>query len=136
MVRKHDEDDHQAALFKWAQYHKHDGEPISRLMFHIPNGGRRDKAEGKRLKAQGVRAGVSDVFLHVPAGRYHGMFLELKVDKNKPTAEQLDFFGSVARWGYAYGVAYGWEQAKDKILCYLQGKYLNPDVLSDLENGK
>lgn len=66
--------------------------PLWGLIFAIPNGGQRTKAQGGRLKAEGVRAGVPDLFLPVARRGYHGMFIELKVNKNKTTAEQ-------DRWG-------------------------------------
>lgn len=36
------------------------------LLFAIPDGGRRDAVTGAHLKAEGVRAGVPDMFLAVP----------------------------------------------------------------------
>lgn len=49
------------------------------LLIHIPNGGSRKNAyEGWRLKEQGVRAGVSDLFLPVPRNGFHGLWLEFK----------------------------------------------------------
>ena len=58
-------------------------------MFHIPNGGSRNKLEASNLKKQGVKAGVPDLFLPVGRGSYHGLFIELKSAKisrlkNKP----------------------------------------------------
>ena len=48
------------------------------LLFHIPNGGRRDTAEAANLKKQGVKPGVPDLFLPVARGGYHGLFIEMK----------------------------------------------------------
>jgi len=49
------------------------------LLIHIPNGGSRKNAfEGWRLKRQGVRAGVSDLFLPVARGAHHGLWIEFK----------------------------------------------------------
>ena len=39
------------------------------LVFHVPNGGGRSKAEGGILKAMGVRAGIPDLFLLGPNSR-------------------------------------------------------------------
>ena len=55
------EGEEQAALFRWAQFQS--GKyPELDLMFHIPNGGKRGKAEAARFKAEGVKAGVPDIF--------------------------------------------------------------------------
>lgn len=49
----------------------------------IPNGGHRNKAEGGRLKAEGVRAGVPDVFCALPAAGKHGLYIELKTGADR-----------------------------------------------------
>lgn len=52
---------------------------IGLLLIHIPNGGSRKNAfEGWRLKEQGVRAGVSDLFLPVARGGFFGLWIEFK----------------------------------------------------------
>jgi hypothetical protein len=48
------------------------------LFFAIPNGGARDKRVASRLKAEGVLAGVCDLFVAEPRGGYPGLFVEMK----------------------------------------------------------
>ena len=69
------ESEEQKALFDWWQR-----TPYARhfVMYHIPNGGRRDKITGARLKAEGVVAGVPDVFLASPRQGFHGLYIEMK----------------------------------------------------------
>ena len=67
----------QATLMSWAGMQSC-VYPELGLLFHIPNGGSRSKAEAGRFKAEGVKAGVPDLFLPVPRGEYHGLFIELK----------------------------------------------------------
>lgn len=43
--------------------------PELRLLFHIPNGGKRSKTEAARFRAAGVRSGVPDLFFAVRARR-------------------------------------------------------------------
>lgn len=50
-------------------------------LFSIPNGGRRDEITGSILKAEGARAGMSDLVLLLPGGR--AVFLEVKLDQVK-----------------------------------------------------
>lgn len=50
------ESDEQICLFEWAEVMK--GQiPELRLLFHIPNGGYRNKVTAARMKAEGVKAG-------------------------------------------------------------------------------
>ena len=48
------------------------------LIFAIPNGGARDARVGAMLKREGVKRGVSDLFLPYAARGYHGYYLEMK----------------------------------------------------------
>lgn len=50
-------------------------------LFSIPNGGRRDEQTGAILKAEGARAGMSDLVLLIRGGR--AVFLETKLDEVK-----------------------------------------------------
>ena len=44
--------------------------PDLELLYHVPNGGSRNKAEASKLKRMGVRAGVPDLVLPVPRAGY------------------------------------------------------------------
>ena len=50
-----EESQEQKALFKWWRVYSRHAPHL--VMYHIPNGGRRDKITGARLKAEGVVAG-------------------------------------------------------------------------------
>ena len=111
---KRSEAEEQAALFEWAAYKKE-----LQYMFAIPNGGSRNKIEAVNLKRQGVKNGVSDVFLPLSKGEYHGLFIEMKVGRNKPSEEQKEFLEYVNSGGYYGTVCYGFEEAREIILWYL-----------------
>lgn len=80
--------------------------PLSKCLFAIPNGGRRDKLTGAKLKAEGVRAGVADLFLCIAASGKHGLFIEMKTEENgSRQSEAQKEFASIARdGGYGYEV--------------------------------
>ena len=109
----------QVALFNWAK-RKESRHPQLALMFAIPNGGKRHISTAKRLKASGAKAGIPDIFLPV-ASRHgkHGLWIELKVGKNKPTKEQNMWLSNLAGEGFATAVCYGFDEAKDTIVDYL-----------------
>lgn len=113
------EADQQRKLFQWTTFIRAKYPEID-LMFHIPNGGSRNKLEAANLKKQGVKAGVPDLFLPVSRGGYHGLFIELKYGKNKPTEKQTEWLTNLNEQGYAVAVCYGCNEASEKILKYLK----------------
>ena len=113
------EGEEQARLFSWAGMVSH-RYPELRLMFHVPNGGARNKTEAARFKAEGVKAGVPDIFLPVPRYEYHGLFIELKrLDGGRVSPEQKAWLEDLNSKGYKAVIAYGWEDASQRILDYL-----------------
>jgi len=108
------EHEEQAKLFGWTRNH-----PKLPWMFAIPNGGLRNKATAVRMKSEGVKAGVWDIFLPVPSGQYHGLFLEMKWGKNTLTPAQKEFGDYATQQGYCCKVAYSTEQAIEIIDEYL-----------------
>ena len=117
------EDAEQEALFEWARMMA-GAYPCLEMMFHIPNGGRRDAVTGAALKRRGVKAGVPDICLPFPRGKYHGLYIELKVGKNRPTETQKLWLDRLEYCGYAAVVCYGWRQAVEIIEKYLKGEEL------------
>lgn len=109
----------QEALFAWIrmQEKKH---PELRLCFAIPNGGFRKAFEAHKLTLQGVRKGVPDLFLSVPRQGQHGLYLEMKYGKNKPSDEQKDFICRLMEQGYRVRICYGWQEAQQEIKNYLE----------------
>lgn len=109
----------QSTLFQWAEARSF-VYPELRLMFHVPNGGSRSKAEAGRFKMEGVKAGVPDIFLPVPRGKYHGLFIEMKrLRGGKVSKEQGEWIESLHRQGYAAEVCHGWQEAAELICGYL-----------------
>jgi hypothetical protein len=120
----------QAALFAWAAV-KSKQLPELALMFAIPNGakcsfaydakGQRFSNAAMKLKAEGLKAGVFDIFLPVPRGKHHGLFIEMKAEGRKLSEEQCDFEMKVMQQGYeTVVISTGWEAARDFIERYLR----------------
>ena len=89
----------------------------------MPNGGKRNVREAARMKRMGVRAGVSDYFLPVPRGGYHGLWVELKPDVKgyypSVSEEQRKWRDKMREQGYAAYIIKGWEFAICVMLDYL-----------------
>lgn len=64
---------------------------LERRLFAIPNGGARNAYVGKKLKDEGVLAGVWDLFLAVPKGKWGGCFIETKWGRNGLSGSQKKF---------------------------------------------
>ena len=95
--------------------------PALKRLFHIPNGGSRNKAEAAHLKAQGVKRGVPDIFFPCACGKWHGLFIELKrTEGGSLSKEQKDWIKDLNEAGYMAVVCKGWEEAKDVILEYVK----------------
>lgn len=115
---KRTEENEQIALFEWAAWAEKQI-PALRWLYHVPNGGARHKAVAAKLKAAGVKRGVPDLCLAVPSGGYHGMYIELKVGKNKPTQMQQEWIAHMQNVGYCAVVCYGADEAICAIKRYL-----------------
>lgn len=120
MINRVSEAEEQTAVMEWSQLiiGKY---PDIRLLFHIPNGGSRHPAEAAHLKAQGVKAGVPDLFLPVPRGGYHGLFVEMKTRDGKISEAQRRWLHDLKDQGYAVAVCHGARAAIDTIQGYMEG---------------
>lgn len=113
--REHQE---QVALFEWAA-RVQPRIPELALLFAIPNGSARHPVVASKLKAEGVKAGVLDIFLPVARRMWHGLWLELKAPGGRMSDEQLEWAEALKAQGYAVDLSYGWQEAARKILAYL-----------------
>lgn len=110
----------QQALFEWAEIASRKT-PELKLMYAVPNGGKRSITTAARLKKEGVKPGVPDICLPVPHGRYHGLYIEMKIDRNKPSVNQRWWIEQLQRQGYKVNVCYGWGEAVKAITEYMTG---------------
>ena len=109
----------QETLISWCEI-RAQRYPELRLLYHIPNGGKRDTRTAIALRRQGVKAGVPDLHLPVARGGYHGLYIELKVGKNKQTDLQKQWQHDLQAQGYKSIVCYGWQQAAEALIEYLE----------------
>lgn len=99
------------------------------LLFAIPNGSKlagnqKQRAiQGKRLKAEGLVAGVADLFLSVPSGQYHGLYLEAKTEKGRQQDSQKAFEESVLSAGYGYAIFRSEAEFISIVTTYLEEGY-------------
>lgn len=118
-ARRDEEHAQQSLLFQWAtlatgRY------PELGLLFAVPNFARVNVRYGARMKREGKKAGVPDVWLPVPRGRYVGCVGEMKVKPNRVTDEQEKWLEALAGCGWSTHVWWSWEEAKDALETYLR----------------
>jgi hypothetical protein len=112
------EESEQAALISWARFNAV-MYPDLNLLFHVPNGGARDKREGANLKRAGVLAGIPDLILPAARHGYHSLYIEMKVEPNKPTKSQIDVMKKLKKNGNFVIVCYGAGEARKVLNWYL-----------------
>ena len=89
-------------------------------LFAIPNAGKRSPRGGKWMKDEGLTAGVSDLFLALPVGRFHGMFIEMKIHPNKPTDSQIKFQEAMRKRGYEAVICYSIDEFMTVVHNYIE----------------
>ena len=113
------EQQHQIYVIQWSQQPTiREKYPELAMLFHIANE-RSDKVQASILKKMGVKKGVPDLCLPVPSGKYHGLFIEMKTDTGRASAEQLWWISHLEANGYAAAVCYGWNRAVEVLEWYL-----------------
>lgn len=119
------EHEEQVSLIKWWSLAHNKFMVNEELLFAIPNGGKRNVITARKLKDEGVRAGVPDLFLAYPGthgGR--GLFIEMKKkDGGRLSTNQSCMIQSLAQVGFHCAVCHGWEEAKIAIENYLNGDF-------------
>lgn len=92
------------------------------VIMAIPNGGYRTATTARIMKAEGQLAGVPDLFVPVPAGEHHGLWLEMKNGKaGRLSPAQKEMHAYLQAQGYAVEVVRDAVQFRAVVSTYLQG---------------
>jgi hypothetical protein len=123
---KQTESNLQQQCVKWfrlqPEFRNYDGNDLTGHLFSIPNGGKRSAVTGAIMKREGARAGVADLFLMKQTDYYAGLFIELKVGKNKQQDTQIEFEIDCKWAGYKYAVCRSLDEFIATITDYLNDK--------------
>lgn len=112
------EDIEQQMVFDWAEVMEC-RYPCLKLMYHVPNEGKRSKATGAKMKRMGLRRGVPDICLPVARGGFHGLYIEMKAVGGRATKEQCEYLDALREEGYFVALCVGHEAAEKTILGYV-----------------
>lgn len=117
----------QTALLQWtamAQQHY----PALRWLLAIPNGlAASSPGAARRMKEQGMKAGVPDLFLPAPVPPYAGLWIEMKNRNGGRVSDAQRIWHTYLREaGYQVEVCRGWEEARRALLAYLRQDVFRP----------
>lgn len=104
-MQKASETSEQQAVIEWVTYAQ-GRYPALKNLYHVPNEGKRSKATAGILASMGLKPGVPDLILDYPAGKYHGLRIEMKYGKNTPTEEQMEWLRRLQAAGYFVAVVW------------------------------
>ena len=107
----------QAKVIAWARANENNY-PYLWMLHSSLNGVKMTKAQAGRAIAQGMLSGVPDLFLPVPRGKYHGLYIEMKHGSNTLTDNQKKFLQNAANVGFAVSVCYSAQEAIKRIEDY------------------
>lgn len=96
--------------------------PELRLLFAVPNGGDRNVIVARKMKAEGVKAGVPDYLFPVKRGGFVGLAIELKSMTGTASREQKEWIEALRSQGWRAEVCRGWACAWDVLREYLTGE--------------
>lgn len=110
----------------FVQWFRQNYDPVR--IFAIPNGGKRSKKVAMELKAEGLSAGVPDLF--IPEW---GLWIEMKRTKNSSTStDQKDWLQYLSSIGYIVRVCKGCDAAKKAVIEFvLDYPLFRPAPLAD-----
>jgi len=116
---KHTEANYQQQVVEWAKWAYKTGKYPNLDLLHCSlNGVKLSALQAIKAKQQGMLSGIPDLFLPVPMGGYHGLFIEMKSDKGRLSENQHWFLNKVELLGYKTAVCYSANEAIKTIENY------------------
>lgn len=94
---------------------------LDQLVFSIPNEGMRTEKNHSRMVAEGLVHGIPDLLIAIPSGEYHGLFIEMKRQKQSTVSDNQKIMIELLRGqNYRVEVCKGYEEAKDIFMDYMK----------------
>lgn len=90
------------------------------LLFAIPNGGKRSIGVARKMKSEGVKKGVPDLFLALPNENYHGLFIEMKSVTGSLSPDQKRYLELLRLKGYRAEVCKCFDDFERVIGSYIE----------------
>ena len=99
----------QVAICKWLDFTQ------DFYYYAIANGGARHRLVAIKLKMEGVKAGVADMFWMISNNNWKGLFVEVKIEKGSQQTNQKAFQAIALSHGYYYAVVRSIEDCEELL---------------------
>lgn len=138
----------QSGIVEWANTIRYGGAfgmQLGNFLIAIPNGGKRKITEAIRFKKEGVKKGVSDLFLAIPIvislvdmktfssvegfSKVSGLWLEVKTKNGKVTEEQSQWGDNMMLMGYRFEIVRSIDEGIQAIKDYLGMSHISEEDL-------
>lgn len=97
------------------------------IIFSVPNGGLRDIGTAKKLKAEGVLAGIPDLVIPIAKETYNALYIEVKKPGGSVSAAQLKVHRNLRAWNNKVVVCYSVKEIVCTVISYFM-----PEVLTNV----
>ena len=92
-----------------------------KLIFAVPNGGKRPVITGNKLKAEGVRKGIPDIMFPYSCKGFNGLAIEFKHPlTGRVSKEQSDYLNLLGRNGWLVAICTDADAAIKTVKDYLR----------------
>ena len=109
----------QSAFVEWVRLAEQQDERL-KLLFAVPNGGKRNLITAIKLKKEGVKAGIPDIVFPLKTEAFNGLAIEFKKPKTgRKTKEQSDYMDLLVKYGWCAVVCTDAEEAIRVVKNYL-----------------
>ena len=123
---RHQESKIQIVCVNWFKYQYPSLGPI---FFSVPNGGKRNLTEAKILKAEGAKAGVSDLLLLHPNEECNFLAIEMKTKTGSQSKNQKDWQKGIENLGGKYQICRSVEEFQETINLYLKNTRFGKKII-------
>ena len=99
-----------------------------RVLFCASLGGQFQPYQSQRQKAKdtGYQPGFPDLFIYESKSKYHGLAIEIKTEKGRPTKLQKQWIDNLNSKGYCARICRGWNEIIQTI-----DSYMNEQIIDD-----
>jgi hypothetical protein len=109
----------QSAFIEWVRLAEQQDERL-KLLFAVPNGGKRNLITAMKLKKEGVKAGIPDIMFPLKTEAFNGLGIEFKKPKTgRKTKVQSDYMDLLVKYGWCVVVCTDAEEAIRVVKNYL-----------------